>query len=324
MIENPLFIVGTERSGSNLLRLLLNELAEVTVPHPPHLMRDLSPRLAGYGDLRVDQNFRRLIGDAIRLVDLHFAPWPIELDGEAIFRCADKRDLYSVYANIYEQYRRYSGKARWACKSTFMIHHVDKVLAHHKSPQFIHLVRDVRDVAASARRSIFCHYHPYFVAKLWKQEQDIAADWSRRLPADHWLQVSYEKLIADPASEMRRICAFLGAEYTDKVLNYFEGKAAKELSSLSRSWQNVARPVLKDNSSKFRMDLNEAEIDLIQKVLDGKTPPFLSRLKYQALENVYMWSEEARGLFKDKNSGLRLRKKAFLWSLRWRMPANSV
>src|SRR4051812_17306600 len=105
MIENPIFIVGTERSGSNLLRLLLNELESVCVPHPPHLMRDLIPVLERYGDLARDENFLKLIRDAIKLVELHFAPWPIKLDEGAIFLEAPKRDLYSVYAAIYEQYR---------------------------------------------------------------------------------------------------------------------------------------------------------------------------------------------------------------------------
>src|SRR5665213_1268446 len=153
VIENPIFIVGTERSGSNLLRLLLNELGNVCVPHPPHLMRDLTPLISRYGDLQVDRNFKRLIGDAIKLVELHFAPWPLALDPQKVVNEVPQRDLYSVYAAIYEQYRVHAGKTRWACKSTFMIHHVDTVLRHHRAPQFIHLVRDPRDVAVSARKS---------------------------------------------------------------------------------------------------------------------------------------------------------------------------
>jgi len=315
MIDNPIFIVGTERSGSNLLRLLLNELPEVTVPHPPHLMRDLTPRLPVYGDLLVDKNFRRLIEDAIRLVELHFAPWPIKLNAESLFAQALRRDLYSIYAGIYEQYREHSGKPRWACKSTFMIHHVREALAHHSRPQFIHLVRDVRDVAVSARKSIFCHYHPYFVAKLWKCEQGIAAEWAAQLPTETWLTVHYEELIANPAQEMRRICTFLNATYSEEILNYFDKKAAKDLSALSRSWENVSRPVMKENRYKFAKELKPEEITLIESVIHGLENPSPSELlKYIALENLMMWSQEARSLFKDKNAYLRWRKKVFLIS----------
>ncbi len=33
----PIFMIGTQRSGSNLLRLMLNQLPEIAAPHPPSL-----------------------------------------------------------------------------------------------------------------------------------------------------------------------------------------------------------------------------------------------------------------------------------------------
>lgn len=316
MIQNPIFIVGTERSGSNLLRLLLNELPEVTVPHPPHLMRDLAPRIKLYGDLEIDKNFRRLIRDAIRLVDLHFAPWPFKLDESLVFSSASSRDLYAVYAAIYEQYREHSRKPRWACKSTFMIHHVPDILRHHNHPQFIHLVRDVRDVATSARRSVFCHYHPYFVAQLWKKEQDLADFWARQLPSETWLTVRYEDLIAEPAQQMRRICAFLSATYSADLLDFFKRPAAQNLAQLSRSWENVARPVLHNNSGKFKTELSEKELEIIANVIEGRSiPSALTRFRYRTIENIWMWREELSCAVKDRNARLRWRKKIYLWSL---------
>src|SRR5262245_8443170 len=102
MIQNPILIVGTERSGSTLLRSMLNATADVAVPHPPHLLRDLAPLAHRYGSLTVDSNFRRLIRDAVRLVDLHFVPWPFRPCEEKIFEQAAKRTLYAVYAAINE------------------------------------------------------------------------------------------------------------------------------------------------------------------------------------------------------------------------------
>ena len=39
-------------------------------------MRDLHPLLERYGDLQKHENFERLLEDAVRLVNMHFAPWP--------------------------------------------------------------------------------------------------------------------------------------------------------------------------------------------------------------------------------------------------------
>ena len=51
MPDDPLFIIGTERSGSNLLRVILDAHSRISVPHPPHIMRYFSPLVARYGDL---------------------------------------------------------------------------------------------------------------------------------------------------------------------------------------------------------------------------------------------------------------------------------
>jgi hypothetical protein len=334
MIENPVFIVGTERSGSNLLRLLLNESPEIAIPHPPHLMRDLAPVVGRYGDLTDDRCFRRLIASAVRLVDLHFAPWPFRLDEQKIFTQAAARDLYSIYAAIYEQYRIHLGKARWGCKSTFMVHHVREILRHHESPQFIHLVRDPRDVAVSARRSVFCHYHPYYVANLWRAEQMQALLWSRCLPASAWLTLRYEDLIRTPEDSLREVCAFLKIDYSPELLRYFEKPAARELAGLSRSWSNVGQPVLKDNSEKFRAQLSPSALRVIESVAGremeqfGYTPVtapellhmepgFLRRMRFLIAEEALMLREESRALFKDGNAGFRFRKKAYLLALNW-------
>src|SRR5262249_10977142 len=147
------FIIGTERSGSNLLRLILNQHPSITIPHPPHILKTMMPVERLYGDLRRDANFKKLVDDAVRLVELHFAPWDVPIDLKSVLAEAAGRDVYCVKAAIYNQFRRAMGKPRWGCKSTFVIHYVDRVRRWHPDAQFIHLVRDGRDVAASAKRS---------------------------------------------------------------------------------------------------------------------------------------------------------------------------
>ena len=71
MIRNPIFIAGTERSGSNLLRLILNSHSEIAVPHPPHVVRYFAPLEVAYGDLADDQNFADFVRDITRLVPWH-------------------------------------------------------------------------------------------------------------------------------------------------------------------------------------------------------------------------------------------------------------
>ena len=314
MIENPIFIVGSERSGSNLLRRLLNNMPGICVPHPPHLMRDLGPLVGRYGDLTVDLNFRTLIRDAIRLVELHFAHWPVVLEEDLAFRQAPRRDLYSVYAALYEQYRRNKGKRRWACKSTFMIEHISQILSHHAHPQFIHLVRDARAVAASARRSVFSNYHPYYVAQRWRREQQLGITASHELSSNTWLTVKYEDLLAQPTQEIQRIADFL-----------HESLGPRPLRS----------PTAQKHHDPFTTLLKPSEIALMEMVAGPQLQhfnyhlagsprshnvPWSERLRYGISESWLTLASEMQALHHDRKMRERLRKKAFLWSLRFRLP----
>lgn len=341
---SPIFIIGTERSGSNLLRLMLNQHPSIAIPHPPHILKEMMPLEPLYGDLSDDRNFRRLIADTITLVKLHFYPWDGPLDADAVFAEAIARDVYGVKAALYDQYRRAKGKKRWGCKSTFVIHYVDRVRRHSPDAKFIHLVRDGRDVAVSAKRSVFNHFHPHYVGRLWGEQQRAAIALARRLPPESMLGVRYEDLLDDPAREVRRVCGFLGEDYSDALLDYFESDEAKSLASHSRSWENVDKPVLKANHSKYKRELSAEEIKAFElqafeelkhfgyalendeaRLKDefGRGVGAATRLKYWALEHAMSGLETVKSLGTDRNAPRRLRKALFVLKLRLSLAAGN-
>ena len=166
---DPIFIIGTERSGTNLLRLILNSHPNISIPHPPHILKNFFGLEPFYSDFSIDDNFRLLIKDVARMVELHPYPWGIKIDKEKIFSQAGERNLINVYFAIYNQYLESTGKKRWGCKSTFMIDHVGLVRKYYPSAKFIYMVRDGRDVAFSAKQAIFNRYAVYYIARLWKK-----------------------------------------------------------------------------------------------------------------------------------------------------------
>ena len=180
MSPPPLFILGTERSGSNLLRLILDSHPRIVIPHPPHVMRYFTPLVERYGDLADAARFRRLVDDVLTLVRAHIHPWPWVPDAEDLVRRArvvpggDKPDLFSVYAALHEAVRDHQlgpDGGRWGCKSTFMIDHVDRIVAEWPGARLLWLYRDPRDVAASSRQSVFSAFHPWMTARLWDRQQ---------------------------------------------------------------------------------------------------------------------------------------------------------
>ena len=53
-------MIGTQRSGSNLLRVMLDGIEQIVAPHPPHILQRFLPLLPKYGDLADRSNFYRL------------------------------------------------------------------------------------------------------------------------------------------------------------------------------------------------------------------------------------------------------------------------
>ena len=260
---DPIFIVGTERSGSNLLRVILDAHPRLDVPHPPHIMKYFAGLEAGYGDLREPDRRRALARDIGRLLAVHIHPWELPVDLDAAAARADPPDLFGIFVQIYEQHRAAAGKARWGCKSTFMIHHAERVLEHFPGARFIWLVRDARDVAASSRRSVFSPYHPYLSARLWAEQQRLGLALEAAHPGAT-LRLRYEDLLAEPEGALRGVCGFIGEDYAPEMLRFFETRAARVGAGLSVDWGNTARPILRGNTRKYRKELSDGEVWMVE------------------------------------------------------------
>lgn len=327
MPENPIFIIGTERSGTNLLRLMLNAHPGIAVPHPPHILKNLFAIEPSYGDLREDDRFRELIDDAVRVVELHPYPWGFAVDREAVFREARARDLLSVYFAIYDQYAARAGKKRWACKSTHMIRHVALIRQAVPGAKFLYMVRDGRDVAVSARETIFNRYSVYYAARLWREEQRIGMYWSGKLTPGEFHLVRYEDLTRDPRATLEGICRFLGIAFEPGMLEAHGSAEARKSASLSAAWRNTDKPVLKDNPGRFATALTPREIALYEAIASEELDHFGYPLCRPAHESeslrargvpfrIGYWLEEVfrmlrvqwRYFFLDKNSLQRYRK----------------
>ncbi len=333
MPGDPIFIIGTERSGSNLLRLLLNAHSDISVPHPPHIIRYFAELEASYGDLNQESNFRRLIRDVLSLIKTHIYPWEIEVDGEALFREAQPRDLFGIYYGVYNQYLRYAGKKRWACKSTFMIHHAERVRKTFPAARFLWLVRDPRDVAASSQRSVFNPFHPYLTAALWSKQQAEGFRLMESLPKESLMLIKYEDLIGSPEKTLRQLCEFLNEPYEPAMLEYHQGDAAKKSSGLSESWKNAASPILTNNKNKFKKHLSVRDIRQVEQAAGGMMeklgyalefpqnisgePSSAEKLMFSIQDKLMSAGMEWHSLLHDKNHWLRWKRALVMKRIGW-------
>lgn len=260
---DPIFILGTERSGSNLLRLVLDAHPRITVPHPPHVMNyfgHLEPR---YGDLTVEANRRRLARHIARLVAIHIHPWDITPDVDRLVAEASPPDLFGLFVALYDQHRDSTTAARWGCKSTFMIHHADRILARFPEASLLWLVRDPRDVAVSAKKSVFSPCDPRNSARLWARQQQQGLELAARIgPRLHRLH--YEDLVGAPEPTIRQVCAHLGEDFHPAMLRFSETPSAQKIAKMMDSWKNASQGILRDNTRKWATELSSSELRAVE------------------------------------------------------------
>lgn len=277
----PVQMIGTQRSGSNLLRLMLNELDDVVSPHPPHILERFFPLLSYYGNLKDAENFKILIEDVCKLVELNPVPWNIELNRDMIFERCQVHTLVEITKVLYDYLSEQNNKKFWCCKSLANVHFLNEIEEGWTDTHYIHLYRDGRDVACSFKKAVVGEKHIYFIAKQWVKEQELAIKHCDKVGTDKSIRVRYEEFIQYPEQTIKGICALLKVKYTNNVMKYYESKESKSTAQSGVMWENVAKPVIKNNYNKYKSELSETDINIFESVA-GDT---LKKLGYEVSNN---------------------------------------
>lgn len=263
----PVFMIGTQRSGSNLLRLMLNQLKEIASPHPPHILERMYPLIDTYGDLSIDSRFESLVDDVCRLVELNPVEWSdVKLDRKAISEQSKSRTLMGVYESVYDLYAMSQGAKTWCCKSMANIKYASEIENHFVDPKYIYLYRDGRDVALSFQKAVVGEKHIYNIAKEWEETQTLALEIKSRVDADSFYGVQYEELIQHPEETAKSLCAFLGIDYVPEMLDFHKTNEARNAAKSSQLWGNVTSPIIQNNSKKYIHEMPEDEIMIFESV----------------------------------------------------------
>ncbi|HSI60916.1 MAG TPA: sulfotransferase [Ideonella sp.] len=246
------FMIGTQRSGSNLLRLMVNQAPSIAAPHPPHLLERFTPLLPAYGDLRVEAAFERLVHDVVTLVELNPVPWGVEFDrAEIRARCRDN-SLVAIFGAVMDRMAEAYGKPHWMCKSLANVHFLPEIERYFGSDaRYLYLYRDGRDVCLSFLKAVVGEKTAFHVARQWEVEQQLALDCGRRVPASQYLALSYEELTSNSVSTLQLLCRWLGIAFHPDMLDFHSSEEASKTAASGKMWENVKNPVMSTNTKKW-------------------------------------------------------------------------
>jgi hypothetical protein len=304
---NSVVMIGTQRSGSNLLRLMLNQIPTLAAPHPPHILQRLMPLLPIYGDLANSDRFKQLVDDVCQLVELNPVPWEnVILDRNNIFDRCRENSLVAVFSVVYDTLAQAWGADTWCCKSLANVHYVPQISSYLPDCKYIYIYRDGRDVAVSFKKAVVGQKHFYHIAQEWAKDQRAALRVRERLSSKQVLSLSYESLTQDTEMSLQNLCQFLEVEYDPAMLNFYESKEAASTASASSLWVNVSKPVMSGNSRKFLTQAPAEEVKIFELVAGDVLDTLGYERVFTAKGEFATFSPEEIQQFTDENQEMKL------------------
>lgn len=207
------FIVGVERSGTTLLRMMLDSHPDIAIPYETFFIRKIVQ--GAWPELTRDQFFEIVTG--------HPSWRNLALPNDVLMQGLEALKVFSVSEAIRTFYRLYAarnGKKRWGDKTPFYLDCMTEIRDLLPEAHFIHIIRDGRDTALSFRGLWFGPGSDIEdAARHWVKKITDARAQSLHLP--HYLEVQYEKLVREPSFVLEKISTCLQIDYNPEMLHYY-------------------------------------------------------------------------------------------------------
>lgn len=255
-ISPPIFVIGSPRSGTTLLRLILDSHPRISCGEETHFLRDL--------EAIVGRNW-----GLVSTYGLDRAWW---LD-----------HIRELYAGFQAEVLARSGKARWAEKDPTYTLHLAFIEELFPDALYVHLLRDGHDVVASFRDRWGYKSAARAARTEWARYVDAARALETRLPRGRFLVLRYEDLVADPAAEGQRLFSFLGEDWDPTVLHF--DPAEHSATDRYRWFTAQRREAGGDDSTIYRSRVGAggASLDpLLRTLLQRRHGDLLRELGYDA------------------------------------------
>jgi hypothetical protein len=208
------FIIGSPRSGTTLLRFMLD--AHPLLAIPPE---------TGFLPMRVpiwlSSHFQQKLF-YYSLCQTHSAWNDFGLSRADLWQALNTLRPFSISDGLRTFYRLYAdkfAKPYWGDKTPRYALHLDEIRRLLPEARFIHLIRDGRDAMISLRQQWFSPGDSINIqAKFWVKHVNTA----RKDGLNHldYLEIRYENLILEPQIQIQRICNFLNLPFNPSMLDY--------------------------------------------------------------------------------------------------------
>ncbi|MHC4757794.1 MAG: sulfotransferase family protein, partial [Planctomycetota bacterium] len=218
--QGPVFVVGLPRSGTSLLRDLLNRNPKISMPrHESEFIPYMIDKFGCKVDLTNKRNLKKFYSELINTAfyyNMQKRSFNITIEDLELIR--NKKSWTSIFEFILRFFaeEHNSEEFVYGDKSPGYVNHLKLLNNIFPDVRFIHIIRDPRD-------------HVLSMHKAWRRNLfRAAARWTETIEKsrnsigflnDRYIEVYYEELLDNPEKALKRLCDFLDCDFCTQMLS---------------------------------------------------------------------------------------------------------
>jgi len=281
LTSEPLFIFGFERSGTTLLSMMVGAHPKIAVPlSPTGLWYRYAARLDEYDGLDDRESITRIVEDLRR--EERIQMWDEELMVQELIPRTKLSSYASVVEAFHAAYAAKKGKPFWASIDISTLYMMDQANSWFPGAKFLHIVRDGRDVALSHETYKYGLATTTEVADHWAHDLQTNMKMGGMIDPKRYKVIRYEDLVMDPQTTLNEICAFIGVEYSDAMLDYPQMVDKKVPQDRRFLWPTLHEPPKKSNAYRWKNGMSQVK----RTVFERRANKMLGQLGYECYQQV--------------------------------------
>jgi hypothetical protein len=246
---NPyVFIVGASRSGTTLLRRMVDAHPEIAITRETHwIIKALQGKngVSPEGPATPELLSRLLTDKRFTMMGIDRGELERLVSGDAFVSYAQ------FVTATFDQHGASEGKRLVGDKVPSYVTEMPTLHRLFPEARFVHMIRDGRDVCLSVlewrrpgrevwRFSAWDEDPVSVTALWWERRVRLGRETGALLAPGLYHELRYEPLVADPAHESEVLCRFLGVPYDDRMLRFHEGRERHDPNlSAKKAWRPV-------------------------------------------------------------------------------------
>ena len=217
----PVLVIGQPRSGTTIFARMIRKYLKVNFGPESQFFLRFARTIHQHGDLGQEGHLRSLIADIAAERCFQRNQFRFTVDVEAALRDVPEPTLSAVIDTVFRQFARHNGMTRWGDKTPEYLWDLPTLYRLFPDAQFIHLVRDGRDVALSNAHVHFGPRNPVMSAVNWRKQMELAERFAAGLPREQYHELRYEDFLTDPVTHFAHLIDYLGISDPDGALIRF-------------------------------------------------------------------------------------------------------